>query len=99
MRNKDKDRERYLRNREKILAQQKVYRETHKEEIKARRRERDFIRVYMNPTRKPPKTRQELNRSYYERHREEIRVRRKIAYERRKQDSTAGSDGPSTAEA
>ena len=36
MRSKEKDHERYVRNREKILAAQKLYRETHKEQIKAR---------------------------------------------------------------
>ena len=38
--------ERYLRKREAILAQQKAYRDTHKAEIKARRRQRNFERVY-----------------------------------------------------
>lgn len=35
-----RDRERYLEKREEILAKQKIYRETHKDEIKARRRQR-----------------------------------------------------------
>ena len=39
---------RYMRNRTKILKQQRVYRETHKEEIRERRRKRNFIRVYGN---------------------------------------------------
>lgn len=38
--------ERYLHKREAILAQQKAYRDTHKAEIKARRRQRNFERVY-----------------------------------------------------
>ena len=38
--------ERYLRNRDRILAQQREYRETHKEEIRERRRRRNFLRVY-----------------------------------------------------
>ena len=39
----------YLRNREDILAKQKVYRETHKEQIRERRRKRDFERIYGIP--------------------------------------------------
>jgi hypothetical protein len=35
-----RDHERYIENREAILAKQKVYRETHKAEIKSRRRQR-----------------------------------------------------------
>lgn len=43
-----RDHERYIENREAILAKQKVYRETHKEEIRKRRRERiiENIRNY-----------------------------------------------------
>ena len=80
---------RYVRKREEILAYQKQYRDTHKEAIKARRRQRSFERIYLNPNRKPPKTRQEFNRSYYLRHRDEILIKRKRDYERRKQDTTA----------
>jgi hypothetical protein len=35
-----------MENREEILAKQKQYRETHKEEIKERRRRRNFEIVY-----------------------------------------------------
>lgn len=80
---------RYVRKREEILAYQKQYRASHKEAIKARRRQRSFERIYMNPNRKHPKTRQESNRSYYLRHRDEILIKRKRDYERRKQDTTA----------
>ena len=80
---------RYVRKREEILAYQKQYRASHKEAIKARRQQRSFERIYMNPNRKPPKTRQEFNRSYYLRHRDEILIKRKIEYDRRKQDTTA----------
>lgn len=75
---------RYLRKREEILAQQKIYRETHKEEIKAKRRQREFKRRYLHP-KKPPKTRKELDHDYYMRHRTEIIARSKQRnYERRK---------------
>ena len=80
---------RYVRKREEILAYQKQYRTSHKEAIKARRRQRSFERIYLNPNRKPPKTRKEFNRSYYLRHRDEILIKRKIEYDRRKQDTTA----------
>ena len=80
---------RYVRKRDEILAYQKQYRASHKEAIKARRRQRSFERIYMNPNRKHPKTRQESNRSYYLRHRDEILIKRKRDYERRKQDTTA----------
>jgi adenylosuccinate lyase len=63
---------RYIRNREEILARQKVYRETHKEEIKTRRRQRDFIKKYIENPKPKPKTRKELDHAYYIRHREEI---------------------------
>lgn len=42
-----RDRERYLEKRDEILAYQKAYRDTHKEEIAERRRQRDFIKKYM----------------------------------------------------
>ena len=41
--------ERYLRKRDYILAYQKEYREANKEAIKARRRKREFERVYGKP--------------------------------------------------
>ena len=71
VRNKHRDHERYMANRDKILAQQKIYSETHKEEIKAKRRQRDFERKYMHP-KKPARTRKEIDHDYYLRHREEI---------------------------
>lgn len=46
---KETDHRRYLRNRESILEKQRIYRETHKEEIKERRRKREFERVYGKP--------------------------------------------------
>lgn len=48
-RRKYMEQQRYLRNREDILAKQKVYRETHKEQIRERRRKRDFERIYGKP--------------------------------------------------
>lgn len=89
VRNKQRDHERYMENREKILEQQRIYRETHKEEIKAKRRQRDFERRYLNNPKPPPKTRKELDHDYYMRHRKEIIAKvtaRKIQrdYERRK---------------
>lgn len=71
VRNKQRDHERYMANRPRILAQQKIYRETHKEEIKAKRRQRDFERRYLHP-KKPARTRKEIDHDYYMRHREEI---------------------------
>ena len=59
IRDKQRDHERYMANREAILAQQKIYRETHKEEIKAKRRQRDFERKYLHP-KKPARTRKEI---------------------------------------
>lgn len=81
MRSKEKDHERYVRNREKILAAQKLYRETHKEQIKARRRERNYIRVYLTPRQKEVKSRSVYDHEYYERHKDEIREKRKRYYE------------------
>ncbi len=79
---------RYLRKRDEILAQQKIYRETHKEEIKAKRRQRDFERRYLHP-KKPPKTRKEIDHDYYMRHREEIIAKavarkKQVNYERKR---------------
>ena len=85
---KETDHQRYIEKREAILAYQKQYRETHKEELREKRRQRNFEKIYLNPNRKEAKTREELNRSYYMRHREEILVKRKMAYERRKQQDT-----------
>lgn len=94
VRNKQRDHERYMENREKILEQQRIYRETHKEEIKAKRRQRDFERRYLNNPKPPPKTRKELDHDYYMRHRKEI-IAKAIArnkkikdYERRKAEQS-----------
>lgn len=72
---------RYLRKRDEILAKQKVYREAHKEEIKAKRRQREFERRYLQP-KPPPKTRKELDHDYYMRHRTEI-IARSMARKKR----------------
>lgn len=48
-RRKKRDHERYMENREKILAKQKAYRETHKDEIRERRRKRNYERIYGKP--------------------------------------------------
>ena len=63
--------ERYMRKRVEIRAYQKNYYETHKPEIKAKRRQREFERRYLQP-KPPPKTRKELDHDYYMRHRTEI---------------------------
>ena len=42
---KQRDHERYMEQREKILARQKEYREAHRDEINARRRERNRERT------------------------------------------------------
>ena len=78
-----RDRERYLEKRDEILAYQKTYRDTHKEEIAERRRQRDFIKKYMRGPR-IKKTRKELSHDYYVRHRDEILAKQKIRDERRK---------------
>jgi hypothetical protein len=78
-----RDRERYLEKRDEILAYQKTYRDTHKEEIAERRRQRDFIKKYMRGPR-TKKTRKELSHDYYIRHRDEILAKQKIRDERRK---------------
>lgn len=89
VRNKQRDHERYIANRPKILAQQKLYRETHKEEIKAKRRQRDFEKRYLLNPKPPTKTRKELDHDYYMRHRKEIIAKvtarkKQRDYERRK---------------
>ena len=48
-RRKARNHERYLEKREEILAKQKIYRETHKAEIRERRRKRNFERIYGKP--------------------------------------------------
>ena len=88
------DHARYLRKREEILEKQRIYRATHKEEIKRRRQQRAFEKRMANP--KPLKTQQERNRAYYLKHREEILEKERRNYERRKQQNTttrsAGAD-------
>ena len=73
--------ERYMRKRVEIRAYQKNYYETHKEEIKAKRRQREFERRYLQP-KPPPKTRKELDHDYYMRHRTEI-IARSMARKKR----------------
>lgn len=90
MRDRQRDHERYMANRPRILAQQKIYRETHKEEIKAKRRQREFERRYLYP-KKPPKTRKEIDHDYYMRHREEIIAKamarkKQVNYERKRNE-------------
>ncbi|MBR2881891.1 MAG: hypothetical protein IKB96_05975 [Prevotella sp.] len=80
--------ERYMRKRVEIRAYQKNYYETHKEEIKAKRRQREFERRYLHP-KKPPRTRKELDHDYYMRHREEIIAKavarkKQVNYERKR---------------
>ena len=65
-RRKAQQRARYWRDRERILAQQRIYREEHKEHLKQLRRERDFKRIYMNPKReKFTKSKAERQHEYY----------------------------------
>lgn len=93
IRAKARQRARYQRDREKILAYQREYRQKNKEHLKELRRARDFKRIYMNQDRKPTKTRAERDREFYLRHRDEILLKRKQEYERRKQqNTTARSD-------
>jgi hypothetical protein len=88
-RRKAQQRARYWRDRDRILAQQRIYREEHKEHLKQLRRERDFKRIYMNPKReKFTKTKAERQHEYYMNHREEILLKRKRNYERTKQQNT-----------
>ena len=88
------DHARYLRKRDEILEKQRIYRATHKEEIKRRRQQRAFEKRMANL--KPLKTQQERNHAYYLKHREEILAKQKLEYERRKQQNTttrsAGAD-------
>ena len=89
VRNKQRDHERYMENREKILEQQRIYRETHKDEIKAKCRQRDFEKRYLMNPKPPTKTRKELDHDYYMRHRKEIIAKvtarkKQRDYERRK---------------
>lgn len=65
---------RYVRKREEILAKQKVYRDTHKAEIAAKRRQRDFEKKYLQKPRMK-RERKEIDHEYYMAHREEILAR------------------------
>jgi hypothetical protein len=88
-RRKAQQRARYWRDRDRILAQQRIYREEHKEHLKQLRRERDFKRIYLNPKReKFTKTKAERQHEYYIKHRDEILLKRKRNYERTKQQNT-----------
>ena len=88
-RRKAQQRARYWRDRERILAPQRIYREEHKEHLKQLRRERDFKRIYLNPKReKFTKTKAERQHEYYMNHRKEILLKRKRYYERNKQQNT-----------
>ena len=83
--------ERYIRKREEILAKQKVYRETHKEEIKAKRQQKAFEERYLKKPRLK-RDRKEVDHEYYMAQREEILARSKQRnYERRKQQHTIGT--------
>ena len=83
--------ERYIRKREEILAKQKVYRETHKEEIKAKRQQKAFEERYLKKPRLK-RDRKEVDHEYYMAHREEICAKaRKRSYERRRQQHTIGT--------
>ena len=90
----ERDHQRYLENRDEILARQKEYRDTNKEEIAARRRVRNFQKVYVESTRPPKKSRKECNRDYYLKNREKLLAKaRQYYYEhKRKQNTTAGSE-------
>lgn len=81
--------DRYIRKREEILARQKVYRDTHKEEIKAKRKQREFEMRYLSKPRLK-RDKKEYDRAYYLAHREEICAKARIrSYERRrKQQNT-----------
>jgi hypothetical protein len=88
-RRKAQQRARYWRDRDRILAQQRIYREEHKEHLKQLRRERDYKRIYLNPKReKFTKTKAERQHEYYIKHRDEILLKRKRNYERTKQQNT-----------
>lgn len=91
---RERDHQRYMEKRDEILAYQKVYRETNKEEIKTRRRERNFQKVYVENKREN-KSRRETNRDYYMKHREELLEKsRKYYYEHKRKPNTAtGSAG------
>ena len=85
---REKDHERYLRNREAILAYQKEYRATHREEIKARRRAR-----YKKKEPGKKFSRHDYNQVYYMKHRDEIIARNKRYYVRKQQQLYPTADG------
>ena len=82
---------RYVRKREEILAKQKVYRDTHKAEIAAKRRQRDFEKKYLQKPRMK-RDRKEYDHAYYLAHHDEICAKaRKRSYERRSKQHTTDS--------
>jgi hypothetical protein len=90
-----RDHERYMEKRDEILAKQKQYRETHKAEIKERRR-RQALRKQYGQESKPKLTPKEIRRSFFLRHHAEICEKERIKrYERRikKQNTAAGGWG------
>ena len=91
---REREHQRYMEKRDEILAYQKVYRETNKEEIKSRRRERNFQKVYVENKREN-KSRREINRAYYMKHREKLLEKsRNYYYEHKRKPNTAtGSAG------
>lgn len=83
--------ERYMRKRVEIRAYQKNYYETHKPEIKAKRRQREFEKRYLRKP-KMKRDRKEYDHAYYLAHHDEICEKaRKRSYERRKQQHTIGT--------
>ena len=80
-----RDHQRYLEKREEILAKQKLYRDTHKDEIRERRRRRNYEKRWANRENRFSKTKSELAHSYYIRHREEILARVAARYKRMKE--------------
>jgi len=82
---------RYVRNKPKILEQQRIYRETHKPEIKAKRQQREFEKRYLQKP-KTKRDKKEYDHAYYLAHREEICAKARLrSYERRKQQHTIGT--------
>ena len=87
-----RDHERYLEKREEILAKQKLYRETHKDEIKERRRRQALSKQYGQES-KPKLTPKEIRRSFFLRHHAEICEKERIKrYERRVRKQKTAAD-------
>jgi hypothetical protein len=82
MSKQDSDHRRYMLHRDERCKYQREYYAAHKEELKEKRRERNFIKNYVENKKHASKTRQEINHDYYVRHREEILAKRRN-YERR----------------